>query len=266
MKETIKTLSATLLTAAALLLAACGGDGGKTVGFGKAEAERSVAITDEEGVPACHVHIELACAKENGGEAAKAINATLAEQLLGMEGVSLQAAADSFANSYTRDYRRNFAPLYREDRSDPDKRAWYEFRYSLSGEAAEGREGVTVYKATVDYYEGGAHGINQLLVFNFDNQTGRLLMLSDLFVPGFEQALADKLLEALLKQTEAKDLDDLHNKGYLYSMDMFAPENFILGKDGITFIYNPYEIAPYAMGKTELILTYDDMDDIMKKP
>jgi hypothetical protein len=49
-------------------------------------------------------------------------------------------------------------------------------------------------------------------------------------------------------------------------MDMFAPENFILGKDDITFIYNPYEIAPYAMGKTELILTYDDMDDIMKKP
>ena len=81
---------------------------------------------------------------------------------------------------------------------------------------------------------------------NFDNQTGELLTLSDLFVPGYRTALDEKLLEALLKQTEAKDLDDLHNKGYLYSMDMFVPENYIVGDDEVTFVYNPYEIAPYA--------------------
>lgn len=34
-------------------------------------------------------------------------------------------------------------------------------------------------------------------------------------------------------------------------MDIYAPQNFILGDDEITFIYNPYEIAPCDKGNTE---------------
>lgn len=253
------------LSMTSLLATACTGDADKTVSFSTVTAERSMTISNDNDAPSCNVHIELACAKESDGKQAKIINATLAKQLLGMEGISLQQAADSFANTYAREYRKNFAPLYREDRNDPEKRAWYMYRYLLSGEAASGRKGITVYRATIDYYEGGAHGINQQLVFNFDNKTGQLLTLSDIFVPGFEQALADKLLSCLLEQTDSKDIDDLRNKGYLYSMDMFAPENFELGDAGITFIYNPYEIAPYAMGKTELELSYDDLKNILKE-
>jgi len=47
-------------------------------------------------------------------------------------------------------------------------------------------------------------------------------------------------------------------------MDMFATENFILGSDGVTFIYNPYEIAPYAAGVIELTISNDDLKPIWK--
>ena len=252
--------------AAAAILVSCGSkDTTDGLRFETVKATRSVSITSEKGAPQCSVNLQLAAAIGEPSERTKTINAVLAERLLDMEGLSLQQAADSFAGKYTRDYVKNFAPLYREDRNDPEKRSWYEYHYNITGEAHEGREGITVYTATIDYYEGGAHGINQRLVMNFDNETGKLLTLSDVFIPGYEQALNDLLQKALIEKVDAKDIDDLHAKGYLYSMDMFAPENFVMGEDNITFIYNPYEIAPYAMGLVELTISNSELEDLEKK-
>ena len=252
--------------AAAMTLSSCGSAGSdEAVSFDTVNVEKTVSVVKEDGAPTCNVHLNLACAKESMGEWAKAVNAAVVSQLFDMEGLTMQQAADSFATSYTRSYQRDFAPLYREDQSDDEKRAWYEYHYNVTSEATTGREGVIVYTAVVDYYEGGAHGINQRLVMNFDRKTGEQIELKDIFVPGFEQTLNSILLKALIEKTGSKDEQELRDKGYLYSMDMFAPANFVLGKDSMTFIYNSYEIAPYAMGMTELELTYDELESILKK-
>ena len=46
-------------------------------------------------------------------------------------------------------------------------------------------------------------------------------------------------------------------------MDMFIPENYIITDDKVTFIFNPYEIAPYALGSIELIITYSEVSQIL---
>ena len=252
------------LVAATIWTACNGGNGDGQVDYETVKTEKTVSISQEEGAPQCSVSLQLAAAKGEPAERTKAINETVARELLGIEGVGLKEAADSFANKYTSDYREHMGPLYREDRNDEAKRAWYEYHYNVTSETSAGRDGVTVYTATVDYYEGGAHGINQRLVMNFDNATGKMLTLSDVFAPGYQQPLCDLLTEALLEQTGAKDKKELKEKGYLYQLDMFAPENFVLGKDAVTFIYNPYEIAPYAMGLIELTIDNDELDKLWK--
>ena len=99
---------------------------------------------------------------------------------------------------------------------------------------------------------------------NLENLTGRQLALSDIFVPGYEQRLSSRLQKALCSYVGVGSLQELKNQGYLYSMDMFSSENFILGEEAITFIYNPYEIAPYEKGSIELTLAYSELDDILK--
>ena len=99
---------------------------------------------------------------------------------------------------------------------------------------------------------------------NFDNKTGKLLTLSDIFVAGFEQNLNSLLLEKLMVKADVDNIDKLHEKGYHYSMDMFAPENFSIDEESITFVYNPYEIAPYDKGMIELTLDYDELKEIWK--
>lgn len=247
-------------------LCACNaGSDGNGIVFDNLSVEKTTPITNEAGAPSCHVKLELACAKEDNNQLAGAINETLAQELFYMEGLTLKQAADSFANDYSRNYVRNFATLYREDRNDAQKRAWYEYHYYMNSKTQAGKKGIIVYTTTIDYYEGGMHGINQKLTFNFDEKSGKVLKLSDVFSTGFEQCLNDLLLQKLEEEVGAKDIQDLHIKGYLYSMDMFAPENFIMGEDGITFIYNPYEIASYSMGMVELELKYDDLEEILTK-
>lgn len=253
--------------ASVLLLAACHTADPSALDWQKATTDRLVSLTGDTESPQCNVHLNIYyVAADSSQTAARDINETIGQQLLELSGLPVPAAADSFANKYTADYRRNFLPLYRDDKDDPEKRPWYQYHYAIDTSTEPGREGITVYKAEVDYYEGGAHGINQLLIMNFDNLSGHCYTLSDVFVPGYEGQLNDLLLEQLMRQTDSQSKTELKDKGYLYSMEIFAPENFILGTDAITFVYNPYEIAPYSTGKTELTIDYDNLKKILKKP
>lgn len=242
-----------------ILLAAtvtgCGGGSKESkVAFSRVTVERAVGIDNSKEGPRCQVKLDIMQATDTASEAGRRMNELIVAKIFDMEQLTVQAAADSFANQYTRDYRKNMAPLYREDRSDAEKRPWYEYRYSVGTEARQGREGVTNYLITLEYYEGGAHGIEQLLTLNIDEKTGEPVTLRDILGEGYEQQLCKRLLEALLEKTGTRDLKELHDRGYLYSMDMFVPENYIIGDDEVTFIFNPYEIAPYSEGRIELTL------------
>jgi hypothetical protein len=258
MKKTTYTLAVLSL----LLTAACGGNSKsakistESLEFETVTAEKRVAITGESGAPTCDVQLQIAAVRMDAGEKAKVANEAIIERLLNMEGLTVKQAVDSFANAYTHNYQKDFAPLYREDRSDPAKRAWYEYHYHITTDTQRGKDGVTVYTALLDYYEGGAHGISQKLVFNIDNNTGKVLTLTDIMGKEAKRELNDKLLKKLMEKTNAKSLDELHDRGYLYSMDIFAPDNFVAGADKITFVYNPYEIAPYDKGIIELNVEY----------
>lgn len=235
------------------------------VTFDPIKVDRTVSLTNDQDSPQCHVVLHVLQNKQATSEVGRKMNQAIISKIFDMQDLSVQAAADSFANSYTQNYVKNMKPLYREDQSDKEKRPWYEYRYSIDTETVDGREGMTTYIIRLEYYEGGAHGISQQLTLNFDNATGRVLTLNDLYVPGYESRLNELLLQALLKQTDTKDIEDLRQHGYLYSMDMFVPENYILGEDELTFIYNPYEIAPYSEGLIEIKIDNDDLKDLIKK-
>lgn len=253
---TLKSIIPQLI--ASLLLTACGG-GGSKLSFHRINVNKEVAIEKGDNAPHCSVDLQMDCLDEKHGETAKILNEAVNQRVFYLENLTMQQAADSFANKYCRDYVSNYAPLYREDKASQEKHAWYEYRYKVSTETIQEVEGIVTYLINIEYYEGGAHGISQQLAMNFNTENGEQLSLHDVLAPGFEQKLNEQLLEALLDKTGAKDINQLHEEGYLYSMDMFASENFILGDDEITFIYNPYEIADYSKGRIELKIDIDEL-------
>ena len=262
----MKKIFTGIIVAAVVLTAGCSkGENSGGMSFEKAQSEREVALAGGNDAPSCKVMLEVLYAKSGNAEADKAVNNAIEDRLFAMQNLTMQQAVDSFANSYTADYKQSLTPLYEVDKADPEKHAWYEYHYTITTKTQPGKDNVVVYVVETDCYEGGAHGIQQQLVMNFNTTTGEQLKLANIFVPGYERRLSDLLLEKLMDQLDVKTLYELKQKDYLYAVDMFPTENFMLGEDELTFIYNTYEIAPYSAGRTELKLKWDEVEDLLKR-
>ena len=245
-----------------LLLCACSQEG-ETITFETITVDKTVPLSNDSIPPTCSVNIHLDKATPESGRAGEIINATVANRLLNQSDDGLQEAAEAFAKEYTSNYIKTLLPLYNQDRKDLNKHVWYHYHYIINSHTQAGSKGTVVYLANINYRQGGNHVVNQLIVMNFEANTGRLLTTKDIFVDGFEARLKKILLKALKENTGLRSLKALHKKGYLKGMDIFVPENFILSNDAITFIYNPDEIGPYSLGTTELTIAYTAMSKIL---
>ena len=195
------------------LFASCKSGNDEEVWFETITLEKTANLSNEELSPKCSISLKVQSARQKKGEAAQNINEYLVERLFNQQDVTVEAAATQFTNAYILNYKNTLLPLYNQDRSDTTKRAWYDYHYIITTETNPGNENTIVYLATIDYYEGTAHGINQLLTMNFDKKTGRHLALSDIFATGYEQQLTAKLLTALKEKTGSADLTELKEKG-----------------------------------------------------
>jgi hypothetical protein len=105
---------------------------------------------------------------------------------------------------------------------------------------------------------------------NFDFATGALLTKEEVFLPESTKEIETILLNKLLRdQSEiypdetSQTLEDLHNKGILQLTNMYIPDNFLLGKDKIQFLFNRYDIAPYSAGEIVLEVPYEEIGHCM---
>ena len=120
------------------------------------------------------------------------------------------------------------------------------------------------YAMDVYEYNGGAHGNRYLLIQNYNLQTGDAVSEQDLFIDDYYEPLKALLLEALIVQTdEAETKKDLRRLGYSVA-DVVPNENFYVTPEGITYVYNPYEIAPYAMGCIQISLPWDSIRHLLR--
>lgn len=110
-------------------------------------------------------------------------------------------------------------------------------------------------------YTGGAHGNYWDMYHLFDKKSGRILSLSD-FINDID-ALNRLALPYFREQNEIPDDITLEEYGFWFQGDAFeVNENFYFENGNIVFLFNPYEIAPYAGGTSELIIPLSDLGDL----
>lgn len=112
-------------------------------------------------------------------------------------------------------------------------------------------------------YTGGAHPNTYTTLLSFDRRTGKAMCLTDLVAD--TTALLPLVEQAFRKQQGVKAQESLEDEGYfLQDGRFFLPENVAVGRDGLIFYYNPYEIAAYALGPIEVIVPYSELTPILK--
>ncbi len=116
-----------------------------------------------------------------------------------------------------------------------------------------------------DYsYLGGAHPNRFVTYSNYNLENGELVSIDDCFTNGYEENLNSIAEKIFRKQKQLKPDEDLNSAGYWFDEDKLElNDNFAILNDGLLFYFNAYDIAPYAMGPTEMVIPYSEVKQLI---
>ena len=97
-----------------------------------------------------------------------------------------------------------------------------------------------------------------------DLNAAKPLTEEDLFVDGFAEPMAQILVDQIAKQNDVTDPKELENLGFFSIDEIFPNGNFLVDDKGITYSFNEYEIAAYAVGLTQVTLPYAEIRHLLR--
>jgi hypothetical protein len=244
-----------------------------------AKADTVAPLQATGASPSCSLKVDFSYLQADGAlpdSVVSAINATLVAQLLGEDYAPYPApeAVDRFKTLYVSDYLQDMQELYATDLQhqlpEDEIPTWYNRAFDLSAQLTEGREGVLCSATDIYEYAGGAHPNQWKLWMNFRLSDGHLLTTDEVFPAERQDEVSSRLLDALIRWARKElgndalqSMADLQNEGVLLTSELYVPENFLLEADQVRFVFNRYDIAPYAVGAIELTLPYADVQEFM---
>ena len=129
---------------------------------------------------------------------------------------------------------------------------------------AEGKNWIT-YTNKRDIYLGGAHGAAPYFGQTFRKSDGRRIgwdVFTETSGEKFQQILKEGLVEYFGVSSEAELADHLMNEAGIHYIPLpQCPPLFTA--EGVSFVYNQYEIAAYAAGLPSFTVGYDKLQPFM---
>lgn len=239
--------------------------------------EEEARLTEDASSPYCDFSIDYSYLNEKDDSIAVIINQAIQREFLGEDYALLvpEEAVDSFKNVYLRNYRQEVGELYLADLDKGASRetvpSWYGQTYSMVTFIEEGHEGIINASANYFVDMGGAHPNQWSRWMNFDCINGKNLTKEDVFLSStkadIETLLLNKLIHQqaeLYPQDSITTLEDLQKLGFLQLTTMFIPDNFLLSKEAVLFLFNRYDIAPYSAGEIIIKVSYEEIGPYLK--
>jgi len=125
-------------------------------------------------------------------------------------------------------------------------------------------QGVYCAEKLIYAYTGGAHGLTNTSYLLLNTHTGLPIELPDLITPDSIPALTTRITNKLKLQSGLEMTDSLSANGFF--VDVVRPnENFYVCPDGLGFVYNSYEIAPYAKGLIRVSFNWNELSGLLNE-
>lgn len=112
-------------------------------------------------------------------------------------------------------------------------------------------------------YTGGAHGLEMQEYIVADLRTGKRITLGDLFADESRPALT-RMLTARLRQSAGLSVDQKLTENGFFVDEISPTANFYVTGEGVGFYFNHYDIAPYSNGATDIFLTFEELQPVLK--
>ena len=168
-----------------------------------------------------------------------------------------------YAESYIEQYRKDAAELLANYEDQPQEAyGWLSFEETVEGKPLFDQFDFLSYQITTYTYSGGAHGETLTKVGVLDLKTLYPLNLLDIFDMDVLPLVAEKIQQQLMKDNDCKTLEDLTTY-FIDPASVAATENFSIDQRGMNWIYDPYEIAPYAMGTIRVSVPWTELRSLL---
>jgi hypothetical protein len=113
-------------------------------------------------------------------------------------------------------------------------------------------------------YGGGAHGNFATMYSNIDKESKKELTLQDILKPNQKKAFTQFVEQFYRKQHQLKKNDSMKEAGW-FNDEFTLAENFAITPKGLYFLYNSYEVQPYAMGQETILLPYNKIKKFLSE-
>ena len=115
---------------------------------------------------------------------------------------------------------------------------------------------LSFYEVSSVYYPGAAHGSVGYSGYNYKPENGAQITLADVFTdPAALKPVVAKYLRAQADGSPVDGAEDMLQ--YYFDEGNMDALTWVIDQDGVTFLFAPSDIAPYAMGTLEARIYFD---------
>jgi hypothetical protein len=166
------------------------------------------------------------------------------------------------ADTALQQYASNFINVYEQNKNDQAVKGRI---FTVNSYAKILRQDSSLVALQIGGYmfQGGAHGAMVTYFLNWNTKTNRRINLSDLLVSGYEAKLTS-IADTIFRTNELLSDTASLAVNYFFKNNEFAlNDNFLVTPTGLHFLYNQYEIKPYAAGQTSLLIPYTKIKSLL---
>ncbi|MDR0749997.1 MAG: DUF3298 and DUF4163 domain-containing protein [Tannerellaceae bacterium] len=238
--------------------------------FDSITVDKTYHLLEQPANPACNLRIKFTYPVKFGNkEVLSQIRKHFIASCFGdmYEELTPEQAVDEYVNIYLEDYKglEDDFTEEKEKSEDAPVASWFSYYETSYNEITFNKANLLCYSIVFENYTGGAHGAHTHTNVVLNLQTGKIVTEEDIFIEGFQDALALMLVDKIAKQNEVEDARQLESIGFFSADEIFPNGNFLVDEEGITYYFNEYEIAAYVVGVTRVKLLYSDMKPLLKK-
>ena len=247
-----------------LTIAACQGRGDKYA-FQYVTFKKDIPYTQTTDHPSCNFDLNVLWAHGTDTVFANAFNEDISDFLFGMRTTVVRDAMVHFIDSIIKVFKDDNKEQIEYAREEGFEPRDIDYEFVLHTEVHYGNH-QDIIGHFINYYQytGGAHGGTFITCRNYRLKDGSVVTLENYFKPGYEKVLIPILESKLLEYAGCTSRDELDEHGYFSNEPMFVPDNFEIRQDTIDFIFNQYDIAPYAQGITTLSVPQELIHEIIR--
>ncbi|MCP9611080.1 DUF3298 and DUF4163 domain-containing protein [Coprobacter tertius] len=242
-----------------------------TLTFETIKIEKKSYIANNPKNPGCTYDLDLVYPSGyTDPETLQGIQKLFLESVFGSKYADLtpnEAAAQNmkdYIDNYQSEMTEYIKSMTKEDKEAQGADAWMNYASYDSTATTYNKNKIYSFNVYTYSYTGGAHGIYGTAAYIIDIENQKRIDFADIFTTQDTARLKVMLKEQLATDQNVKNEQALKQLGF-WTDNITPDDNFFVTGKGITWIFNPYDIAPYSMGSTEITLSFDKLKPMIKK-